>query len=164
MIIAKDLVVTIDYEVKNEEGIVIDSSQTSGSLPYLHGYQNIIPGLENALDGHKEGDEIAVTVVATDAYGEYNEQLVQTVGKETFEDPADIEEGMQFQADTPEGAVLFTVIKVEGNSVTVDGNHPLAGMTLSFTAQVKEVRVATEEELGHGHVHHHNHSDDGHCC
>lgn len=153
MIIAKDSVVTIDYEVKSEDGQVIDSSKQSGPLPYLHGHQNIIPGLEEALEGKSKGESISVTVAPDKAYGAYNDALVQTVDKGTFEDPADIAEGIQFTADTPDGTLLFTVTKVEGDSVTVDGNHPLAGMTLSFSANISDVRTATEDELSHGHVH-----------
>ena len=122
-------------------------------MAYLHGHKNIIPGLENALVGKAVEDELSVTVTPEEAYGERHEQLIKEVPMQAFQGVDKVEPGMQFNAESPQGPQLITVTKVEGDTVTVDGNHPLAGVTLNFDVKVVEVREPSEEELSHGHVH-----------
>ncbi len=153
MIISNDKVVTIDYSLTDEEGELIDSSVGEEPLIYLHGHHGIIPGLEQALAGHRAGDKVEVSIPPEEGYGDWDEDLVEVVAKEDFDDPEDLEIGTQFETETDEGARLATVIDIEGEDVTVDLNHPLAGMTLNFDVTVLDVRDATAEELAHGHVH-----------
>ncbi|MBU2761331.1 FKBP-type peptidyl-prolyl cis-trans isomerase [Acidithiobacillus sulfurivorans] len=153
MIISNDKVVTIDYSLTDEEGELIDSSVGEEPLIYLHGHHGIIPGLEQALAGHRTGDKVEVSIPPEEGYGDWDEDLVEVVSKEDFDDPEDLEIGTQFETETDEGARLATVIDIEGEEVTVDLNHPLAGMTLNFDVTVLDVRDATAEELAHGHVH-----------
>ncbi len=153
MQIANNKVVSIDYTLTNDAGEVIDSSQGGEPLVYLHGAQNIIPGLESALEGKVAGTALQVAVEPADGYGEYNEELTQVVSSEMFQGVEKIEAGMQFQAETSEGIQVVRIAKVDGDHVTIDGNHPLAGERLNFDVSVKEVRDASEDELEHGHVH-----------
>ena len=153
MNIADQCVVSIHYEVKDEDGVVVDSSEGREPLVYLHGHRNIIPGLENALAGLKKGDDFDVTVAPEEAYGEHQEGLIQSVPKEAFQGVEKVEEGMVFTAQTENGPLQVTVTEVSDETVQVDGNHPLAGKALSFKGSVEEVREASAEELEHGHVH-----------
>jgi len=161
MQVDKHKVVTIDYTLQDDSGNVIDSSE-DGSFAYLHGADNIIPGLENALAGKSAGEELAVSVSPQDGYGLRDESRSQVVPRDMFPSDADIEPGTQFHAQGPDGQnLLVTVTEVEHDNVTVDGNHPLAGISLNFQVKVVDVRDATAEELDHGHVHgpgeHHHH-------
>ncbi|MFQ3236496.1 MAG: FKBP-type peptidyl-prolyl cis-trans isomerase SlyD [Paraglaciecola sp.] len=151
--IADQKVVSLHYTVKDTEGQTVDSSEGAEPLVYLHGQNNIIPGLEAALVDKATGDEFEVTVEPADGYGEYNEEMVQVVPRKAFEGVDDIELGMVFTAQTQNGPVQLKVAKIEGDDITVDPNHPLSGKTLHFTGSVVDVRAATEEELEHGHVH-----------
>jgi FKBP-type peptidyl-prolyl cis-trans isomerase SlyD len=152
--IAKDSVVRFDYTLTGPDGKVLDSSQGKEPLAYLHGANNIIPGLESALAGKSAGENVKVTVPAAQAYGERNEQMVQQVPKSAFQGVPNIQPGMQFQARGPQGQqAIVTVTGVSGDTVTVDANHPLAGVPLNFDVSIVEVRAATAEELAHGHVH-----------
>jgi len=153
MNIIKDSVVSIDYTLTDSTGSVLDSSKETGPLSYIHGNENIIAGLEKALDGRKTGDTFNVTVPATQAYGERDDSLVVEVPIDRFQGAGKVEEGMQFEAETAEGSRLVTVTKVSDKTVTVDANHPLAGMELNFDVSITEVREASAEELEHGHVH-----------
>jgi FKBP-type peptidyl-prolyl cis-trans isomerase SlyD len=159
MNIAKDKVVSIDYTLKDDKDNFIDSTEGSDPLDYLHGYENIIPGLEKALEGKAEGDRVKVAIAAAEAYGERDDRLTASVPRDHFEGVDELEEGMQFQTETSDGPRLITVTKVEGDTVTIDGNHPLAGMNLNFDVTVTGIREASEEELTHGHVHSHAHED-----
>jgi FKBP-type peptidyl-prolyl cis-trans isomerase SlyD len=152
MIVEKDRVVSIDYTLRDNSGNLIDSSEGSDPLEYLHGNGNIIPGLEKALAGKKAGDKLTCSIAAADAYGERDDSLIFKVNKSEFEG-ADIEVGMQFEAHGEEGAQIVTVVGIEGEEVTIDANHPLAGETLNFDVKIVDVREATSEELEHGHVH-----------
>ena len=153
MQIADKMVVTIDYTLKDDNGNVLDSSN-DGQFTYLHGSNNIIPGLENALTGKSAGDEVEVTVSPTEGYGERNDSMVQAVPRDMFDSEQEIEVGMQFHAQSPEGdMVVVTVMDVDDDDITVDGNHPLVGMNLNFGVKVVDVREATAEEMDHGHVH-----------
>ncbi len=153
MLIAKDKVVSIEYTLKDDEGTLLDTSQGRDPLAYLHGAGNIIPGLERALEGKQAGDQISVRIEAKDAYGERDEQLQQVVPLELFQGVDNVQAGMQFQAQTGAGVQIVTVKAVEGDNVTVDANHPLAGVPLNFSVSVVDVRDASPEELAHGHVH-----------
>jgi FKBP-type peptidyl-prolyl cis-trans isomerase SlyD len=153
MVIEKDRVVTIDYKLQNSTGEVIDASEASDPLIYLHGNDNIIAGLEKHLLGKKAGDAIDCVVPAKEGYGERDEALMFKVNKSEFGEGASIETGMQFEAHGEDGAQIVTVMGIEGDEVTIDANHPLAGAELHFTVKVVDVREATAEELEHGHVH-----------
>jgi FKBP-type peptidyl-prolyl cis-trans isomerase SlyD len=153
MQIAERCVAMFHYTLTNDAGEVLDSSQGREPLAYLHGAGNIVPGLETALAGRSAGDSFAVDVAPEDGYGTRHDELVQQVPRDAFRGVGQVEPGMQFQAQTPQGALSVTVTKVEDDTVTVDGNHPLAGETLHFAIEVTGVRAATDEELQHGHVH-----------
>ncbi|MEO1873013.1 MAG: peptidylprolyl isomerase, partial [Cobetia sp.] len=143
MQIAQNAVVSFHYTLTNNEGEVLDSSEGREPLAYIHGAGNIVPGLEKELDGKTSGDELKVAVSPEEGYGEVQEALVQEVPREAFQGVEDIEAGMQFQAQTQGGPLMVTVTKVEGDTVTVDGNHPLAGETLNFDVQITNVREAS---------------------
>jgi FKBP-type peptidyl-prolyl cis-trans isomerase SlyD len=153
MQINENSVVSFHYTLTDSAGKVIDSSQGNEPLTYLHGVGQIVPGLENALVGKMPGDKLDVEVAAEDGYGEHQEFMVQKVPREAFQGVDDIEPGMQFQAQTPQGGMTVTVTAVDENTVTVDGNHPLAGQVLFFAVEIVSVREASAEEREHGHVH-----------
>lgn len=153
MKVADNKVVVIDYTLTDNSGTVIDSSEGAGPLAYLHGADNIIPGLEAALLGKEAGDKVKASIEPANAYGERHEELKQEVPAELFSGVDNVEVGMQFQSETDEGPVLVTVVAVNDKTITVDGNHPLAGVHLNFDVEVREVRDASAEELEHGHVH-----------
>jgi FKBP-type peptidyl-prolyl cis-trans isomerase SlyD len=153
MQISANKVVSIDYKLTNNEGSVIDSSEGRGPLAYLQGHNNIIPGLENALEGKSVGDNLNVTVEPKEGYGERDDSLTQAVPRKMFENADEIQVGMQFQTQTEQGPHIVTVIAVDDENVTVDANHPLAGQTLNFDVSVVDVRDASAEEMEHGHVH-----------
>ncbi|EDY85429.1 peptidyl-prolyl cis-trans isomerase, fkbp-type [gamma proteobacterium HTCC5015] len=132
---------------------MLDQSSPEAPLSYLHGHQNIIPGLENALNGKTQGDKVDASIPPAEAYGEYDDNLIQAVPRNMFQGIDEIEPGMQFQAQTGQGVQIVTVKEANEESVTIDANHALAGETLHFNVTVKEVRDASQEELDHGHVH-----------
>lgn len=154
LLVGNDLVVSIHYELKDDAGNELDSSRGSDPLKYLHGAGNIIPGLENALVGKVEGDSLQVRLDPKDGYGEVRQDLIQTVQKAAFKGVDSVEEGMAFEAKSPDGtSQRIVVTKVQGDQVTVDANHPLAGVPLNFDVEILGVREATAEEIEHGHVH-----------
>ena len=154
MQISKDKVVSIDYTLTNPQGEVLDSSQGRPPLAYLQGQGNIIAGLERELEGKRVGDQMQITIQPADAYGERDENLVQPVPRDAFKGVDNIQPGMQFQAQAPNGQqAIVRVIEVSDTEVKVDANHPLAGVALTFDVTVREVRDATEEEKSHGHAH-----------
>jgi FKBP-type peptidyl-prolyl cis-trans isomerase SlyD len=158
MQIKKHRVVTLAYTLKDNDDRIIDQSD-DGSFCYLHGASNIIPGLENALTGRAAGDELSVSIPPEQGYGVHDVEKTQAVPRGMFPAEEEIVAGMQFHAQGPDGQQLVvTVVKVEDDRVTVDGNHPLAGVQLNFDVKVLEVREATGEEITHGHVH----GPDGH--
>lgn len=151
--IANDTVVSFNYTLTNDKGEVLDKSDGT-PLAYLHGHHNIIPGLENALLGKTVGDKLTVTVEPADAYGEYMAEAVQEVPRANFQGVDNIAAGMQFQTQTEDGHVMLVTVKeVSDDSVIVDGNHPLAGVTLTFDVEITDVRSATADEIAHGHAH-----------
>ncbi len=154
MKIAKDTVVSLRYELFDSEGELLEKIEDPVS--YLHGgYDGIFPLVEEALHGKKTGDHCEVTMQPDDAFGEYDHTLVEVEPRNAF--PNDVEVGMQFEGgpenSEEEDFILFTVVDVTDDEVTVDGNHPLAGKALTFNCTVTGVRPATAEELEHGHVH-----------
>ncbi|WP_455380462.1 FKBP-type peptidyl-prolyl cis-trans isomerase [Acidihalobacter prosperus] len=154
MQISDNTVVTIDYTLTDDAGEVIDSSRGNEPMAYLHGARNIIPGLEAALEGKASGDEVKVHVEPDDAYGPHHEGLIQAINRSMFEGVENIEVGMEFHAQANDGSMqVVRIVSVDGDDVTIDANHPLAGMPLNFDVTVVDVRDATEEELAHGHVH-----------
>ncbi|MFD2190495.1 FKBP-type peptidyl-prolyl cis-trans isomerase [Pistricoccus aurantiacus] len=153
MQIAQNSVVAFHYTLTNDAGEVLDSSEGREPLAYLHGAGNIVPGLEKELAGRESGEKLQVTVTPEEGYGENQPGLIQEVPIESFQGVDDVQPGMQFQAQTQGGPLMVTVTQVEGDTVTVDGNHPLAGQTLNFDVEITEVREASQEELEHGHVH-----------
>jgi FKBP-type peptidyl-prolyl cis-trans isomerase SlyD len=154
MLISRNKVVRFDYTLTDDTAHVLDSSEGGEPLTYLHGNGNIIPGLETALEGKRAGESLSVRIAPAEAYGERDDGLVQSVPREMFEDSDGIEVGMQFQSGDPDGNTrIVTVVGTDAASVTVDGNHPLAGVPLNFAVTIVEVRDASGEELAHGHVH-----------
>jgi len=153
MKVAENMVVLIDYTLTDNDGDVIDSSEGAGPLAYLHGAGNIIPGLEAALLGKEAGDDVKASIEPENAYGERQEEMKQDVPKELFGGVDNIEVGMQFQSETDQGPVMVTVVTIGEEMITVDGNHPLAGVHLNFDVTIREVREPSKEELEHGHVH-----------
>jgi FKBP-type peptidyl-prolyl cis-trans isomerase SlyD len=151
--IAKNRVVTLNYTLRDAQGAVIDTSSGRAPLSYLHGKGNIIPGLEEALAGKVAGDKLDVTVAPERGYGLRDERLVQIVPRARFGEVQDLQPGMQVRANGPQGPRIVTVVRLDRDFVTVDGNHPLAGRTLHFSVEVADVRKATHEEISHGHVH-----------
>ena len=161
MNIAENSVASIHYTLTDNEGKVIDSSEGQEPLAYLHGAGNIIPGLEKALVGKAVGDKFKVSIPAAEAYGVRDDNMVQELPSNMFSGIDKIEVGMEFHAETEHGLQVVTVTKVDGDNVTIDGNHPLAGVDLTFDVEVADVRAASAEELEHGHAHgaggHHHH-------
>jgi len=150
MTIAKDSVVSIEYTLTDDANEVLDSSEGMGPLEYMHGHNDLIPGLERELEGKKAGDSFKVNVAPTAAYGEYHDELVVEVDRSQFPDDVEITEGMQFEAAGPEGSRVVTVTSIKDQKITVDANHPLAGETLHFDVKVVAVRAATEDERANG--------------
>lgn len=153
MNISNHSVVSIHYTLKDDQNKVLDSSSGSDPLMYIHGTGNIVPGLEQALEGRKVGDQFKVSIPPQEGYGPRDEKRVQSVQKKEFPNAEQVEVGMQFQVNTDNGPMVFTVVEVKDSEIVVDGNHPLAGATLHFDVEVTEVRKATQEELDHGHAH-----------
>jgi FKBP-type peptidyl-prolyl cis-trans isomerase SlyD len=153
MSIAQDQVVSIHYTLKNDTGEVLDSSSEGEPLSYLHGHGNLIPGLERELAGKNTGDRLQVKIPPSEGYGEYDKELVQRVPRRALKGVPNLKVGMRLHAQTEQGTREVTVTQLQGDLVTLDGNHPLAGQNLNFEVQVADIRPATAEELEHGHVH-----------
>lgn len=152
--IVDGMVVTMHYKLALDGGQVIDQSEGEEPLAYLHGAQNIVPGLEEALTGKSVGDSFDVSVPAEKGYGPRAEEAVQTVPRSAFPDGSALEAGVSFQAtDQNDRPIMGTIEAVTDDTVTVDFNHPLAGRNLNFSIEVVGVRAATEEETSHGHPH-----------
>jgi FKBP-type peptidyl-prolyl cis-trans isomerase SlyD len=141
------------YTLTSPDGEVIDSSKGKDPLAYLHGHGNIIPGLEKQLEGKVAGDKLVAEVPAAEAYGERNEALIVEATRSQFPEDVDLQPGMRFQAQTPQGPRVAQISAVNGDKILVDTNHPLAGVDLKFDVEVIEVRAASKDELDHGHVH-----------
>lgn len=153
MLVSAQKVVFIHYTLTNDDGDVIDSSEGHAPLAYIHGEGNIIPGLENALLGKAVGDKLNVSIPPEEGYGVRDESLIHAVPKSAFQGVDEVLPGMQFHTDSPDGGQLVTVVDVQGDTVILDGNHPMSGETLNFAVEITEIREASAEELAHGHVH-----------
>jgi FKBP-type peptidyl-prolyl cis-trans isomerase SlyD len=153
MKIAKNKVVAIDYVLTDPSGSVLDKSSKGKPLHYIQGAGNLIPGLEKVLEGKAAGETLKANIPHAEAYGVRDEDLIQVIPKEHFSEIKDLKVGMELEAEGEDGVRVITVVGIEGDEVTVDGNHPLAGMDLTFDVTVVEVRDATAEEMAHGHVH-----------
>jgi FKBP-type peptidyl-prolyl cis-trans isomerase SlyD len=151
MKITKDTVVTLQYKVSEPSGKLIEQSREP--MVYLHGgYQNTLPKIEEALEGKEKGAEVVLNLSAQDAFGERDESLARTIPKSEF--PPGVKVGGQLEGRTDAGDPhVFHVVKIKGDTVMLDGNHPLAGKALRFQLKVTGVRGATAEEIAHGHVH-----------
>lgn len=155
MKIEKNSVVSLRYELVDAEGEEM-LEKVEDPISYLHGgYDGIFPLVEEALHGKHVGDHVSVTLQPDDAFGEYEHELVEVEARSSF--PKDVAVGMQFEGapeeSDDEDFILYTVVEVNDDEVTVDGNHPLAGKTVTFKCTVTGVRPAADEELEHGHVH-----------
>lgn len=151
MKIAKDTVVSLQFKVADATGKLIEESKEP--MVYLHGgYDNTLPKIEEALDGREPGYAVTLALPPEDAFGQRNESLVRTIPKSQF--PPGVKVGGQLEGRDDSGApVVFTVMKIKGPEVLLDGNHPLAGKALRFSLTVTDVRKASEEEIAHRHVH-----------
>jgi len=154
MKISANTVVTLDYEVKDPQHEMVDPGERP--LVYLHGSSGIFPKLEAALDGKTVGDSVQVQLEPEDAFGEYDDELVTSELLQNL--PEGVLVGMQLEGTGEHGTHIMSVTEIEDGRAVLDGNHPLAGVTLVFSCTVSEVRAATAEELAHGHVH----GDGGH--
>ena len=146
-------VVSFHYTLTNDKGEQIESSRDREPMAYLHGYRNIIPGLENAMAGRDVGDTFEVTVEPVEAYGERNPDAVQRISAKHFPNLRQLSPGQMVQLQTKQGPIQAVIVKVGRFNVDVDANHPLAGQTLTFDVEVTDIRDATQEEIDHGHVH-----------
>lgn len=148
-------VVSLAYTLKDDDGNIVDKATNEDPFLYLHGANNIIPGLENALISKTAQDAFQITVAAKDGYGERDDALKQEVPKDMFGDIDDehLYVGARFQAQANGGIQVVTIIELSDDTITLDGNHPMAGQTLHFDGEVLDIRDATDEELMHGHVH-----------
>jgi len=150
---ASGMVVSMHYTLTDDTGDVLDSSRGGEPFSYLHGHNNIIPGLEKALEGTEAGFKSKVTVAPAEGYGEKNAEAVFEAPREHFPPDMKLEIGARVYADGPNGPITLTVVKLTETGAVLDANHPLAGKTLHFDVEITTVRSATAEELAHGHVH-----------
>lgn len=152
--IKKGSVVTMTYVLTSDGGETLDQADQTGPFTYLHGYGQIVPGLEDAIEGLKPGAKKKVTVKPEEGYGINNPELKKVVTKDMFPKSENLEAGMQFVVNMGDDQdVIFTVLDINGDKVSIDGNHPLAGETLHFDIEIVDVRTATKEEIAHGHAH-----------
>ena len=159
LLIGKNSVVSVNYTLTDDAGKVLDSSDGTKPMVYLHGSGSIVPGLEKALVGKGEGDSLKVRVEPAEAYGELIPDGIKTIERSAFEGVDVVEVGMAFEAQAPDGSAQHIMVtKVEGDNVTININHPLAGVALNFDIKILNVREATKEELYHGHSHEDGHS------
>ena len=151
MNITKNTAVTLQFKISDTTGKLLDQSQEP--IAYLHGgYGNTFAKIEEALEGQAAGFATTIELAPADAFGEYNEALLQTIPKTQF--PPGVKVGGQLEGRSEDGqSIVFNVVKIKGPVVHLDGNHALAGKTLRFALKVLEVRAASEEEVAHGHVH-----------
>ncbi|NLB63752.1 MAG: peptidylprolyl isomerase [Fibrobacter sp.] len=150
MKIQKNCVVSMHYTLTDDNGQVVDSSQDRDALDYIQGYGMIVPGLEKNMEGKAIGEKFSVKVEPAEGYGEYRSELVQEVPRSVFQGVDEIEVGMNFIANSPEGQMMVTITAVKGDNVEINGNHPLAGQNLNFDIEVVSVREATADELEKG--------------
>lgn len=153
MTVAKDKVITLNFTLTDDDNNVLDRAE-NGQFTYLHGAQNFLPDIESALEGKSAGDTVKIRITPEQAYGHRDEEKTQVVPIEMFESAEQVTVGQQFHAQGEHGeTILITVTNIENNQVTIDGNHPFAGLNLNFDIEVVDIRDASSEELAHGHVH-----------
>jgi FKBP-type peptidyl-prolyl cis-trans isomerase SlyD len=149
--IAKDLVVGIAYRLTTADGTEVDSTADRGPMEYLHGHRNIIPGLEKELEGREVGDSVEVTIGPEEGYGEHDSERIVEVSREQLGFEPEV--GAVVSAKLPDGREQHLLIaEIEGEKVTLDGNHPLAGQTLRFEVSIASIRAATDDEIASGSV------------
>jgi FKBP-type peptidyl-prolyl cis-trans isomerase SlyD len=151
MEITKHKAVTVEYTLTNHTGEVLDSSKDRAPLMYVQGAGGMIAGFETALEGRQAGDKFSFDVAPADGYGERDSSLIFSVPRDRFQGTPDLEVGMRFQVQTPNGTAIMAVDRIEADSVILDGNHPLAGNRLHFDVEVLRVRDATDEEITEAH-------------
>lgn len=151
MKITKDTIVTITFRATNAQGKLLEDGKEPRA--YLHGgYGNTLPGIEKALEGQEKGYAATLELPPEDAFGVRDEDLVTTIAKSSF--PPGVKVGGQLEGTDDQGRQqVFTVVKIKGDTVHLDGNHPLAGETLRFALKVVDVQAASAEEIAHGHAH-----------
>ena len=153
MQITNDSVVTFDYVLTNDNGQILGTTEGSEPLSYLHGTAGVIAGLERAFTGKTLGDEFEVSLTPSEAYGERNEGLCRVVPRTDFDEPDELQPGMRFRVESESGWMIAIIVKVSEAEVTIDANHPLAGMNVHFAVKIRNVRKATKEEIEHGNEH-----------
>jgi len=153
MKIEENKVVQIHYTLKDDGGKVLDTSEGQDPLTYMHAEGAIIPGLFKAITGKEVGEKISVVVKPDEGYGDQDDSMVQKVSREAFKEMDDLAVGVKVQAETDHGIQIAVVTNITDEEVTIDLNHPLAGVTLHFDVEVADIREATGEEISHGHVH-----------
>lgn len=153
MKIGENKVVQMHYTLKNDGGDVLDTSEGQDPLTYIHAEGAIIPGLFKAITGKRVGEKISAVVKPEEGYGSQDDGLIQKIPRDAFKGMEDLAVGIKVQADTDHGIQIATVTVITDDEVTIDLNHPLAGVTLHFDVEITDVRKATEEEISHGHVH-----------
>lgn len=182
--IAPDTVVTLSYVLFDQNGEAVDRVEKTEPLTYVHGYAQLVPGLERQIAGLKAGDRGSFTVDAEEAFGDHDEEAVFEVDKSDFPDANEVEVGDEFMAEGPGGEpIAMRVLEVHPDSFVVDTNHPLAGQKVRFEVEVADVRAASEQEIAdaqaeleqmiaegdddacgcghdHGHDHDHDHPHD----
>ena len=162
MAIGQNKVVSMNFTLKDENGNIIQATNAMEPFQFLSGNQQILPRLEEEIENMLIGSKKNFKIPAKEAYGEYNEESVQELSKNNFPKDVNLEIGMEFIANSPKGEHMpFVVKEINNENVTIDFNHPLAGINLEFNIELLDVRDATAEELQHGHVHgpggHHHH-------
>ncbi len=157
--VSKNNVVGFTYTLQDSNGVLLDQSEDE-ALEYLQGHQNIVPGLESALEGLSVGDKQVVVVLPEEGYGLWEQDLIQPFPRDAFPDDLELYVGLELETESGHGPIVLRVQEIQEDQVMMDANHPLAGETLHFSVEIKSVRPATPEEIEHGHVHskgHHHH-------
>lgn len=153
-VVSEGKVVVFHYTLTNETGEQIETSKDKQPLPYLHGANNIVPGLEKEMEGKEPGDSFEATIPPAEGYGQREEPGPQKVDRGEFPEDVELYEGMQFTGEAEGGQLIpLWITDIEGDQISVDHNHPLAGETLNFEVEIVDVRNATDEEIEHGHAH-----------
>ena len=164
MKVEENKVISLEFTMTDDKGEVLDSSLENGPFVFIKGTNSIVPGLEDEVNGKSIGDQFDVTLKPEEAFGEIDKESIMTLPKDDFKDiNAELEIGMELEMadeEDPEQSYLVAITEITENDVTINGNHPLAGITLRFVGKVSKIREATAEELEHGHVH----DDDDECC
>lgn len=155
MVVKDDIVVTLDYTLRLDDGEVVESTADDGPVEFIQGYGQVLSGLEEKLYGMRVGDEKELVITAEDGYGEYDPEAVEVVPRELFPDDVELAEGVALELfdEESEEVIEGAISEIRQDGVVIDLNHPLAGETLHFHVRVMALREATAEELAHGHVH-----------